>query len=74
MISLIAVLGGCGTVPFIEYEHLSDSRVSGDGYDLLCAGGITEIASVEVSLAPCKNVSGYGGEYIKINVRKVFDR
>ena len=54
-----------------EYEHLSDPGVSGDGYDLICVGGVGEIATVEVSIAPCKNVNG--GEFIKVNARKVFD-
>ena len=66
---LLIFLHGC--TAFVEYEHLSNPGVSGDGYDLICVGGVGEIVTVEVSIAPCKNVNG--GEFIKVNARKVFD-
>lgn len=53
------ILSGC---THIEYEHLSDPRISNDGYDLVCVG-----RGDNVSLAICKNLNG--GEAIKFNVR-----
>ena len=63
------MLSGCA--PFVEYEHLSDPRVSNDGYDLLC-GGIQLDLAVELSGAVCGNIRG--GEYVKINAKYVFEK
>lgn len=54
-------MSGCS--PFLEYEHLSDPRIKGDGYDLFCGGLGNDFASVGV----CKNA--HGGEFVKVNVR-----
>lgn len=59
-----ALLTGC--TPFAEYEHLSDPRIKGDGYDLIC-GGIQGGDRLSISTGVCKNI--HGGEYVKINVR-----
>ena len=55
-----------GCAPFAEYEHLSDPRIKGDGYDLICLGGIRG-ERVEISTGVCKNL--HGGEMVKINMR-----
>jgi hypothetical protein len=55
-----------GCTPFAEYEHLSDPRIKGDGYDLIC-GGIQGGDRLSVSAGICKNL--HGGEMIKVNVR-----
>lgn len=69
----IIVLAGLSGCAFVEYEHLSDPRDPDDGWDLVCVGVVGEVATVEVSVAPCKNLSPAGGEFIKVNARKVFD-
>ena len=61
------LLAGCS--PFVEYEHLSDPRIANDGYDLGCVGGQSEWASVGI----CQNFAPYGGQYIKVNARYVWD-
>ena len=54
--------------PIIEYEHLSDPRIDGDGYDLIC-GGLEGGDRLSASVAACHNMAPYGGQYVKVNVR-----
>ena len=55
--------------PFVEYEHLSDPRVRGDGYDLFCGGMELEYREVRAGGGICQNL--HGGQFVKLNVRWV---
>ncbi len=66
---LIPFLVGCA--PYVGYTHLSDPRINGDGYDLVCGGGKTK-KNLDMSMAVCKNMRG--GEFIRLDVEYVWDR
>jgi hypothetical protein len=63
---IVSALSGCA---YLEYEHLSDPRLSNDGYDLICAGLTDNYKGLTVSGGICHNAAPYGGEFVKINVR-----
>lgn len=63
---IFLLLTGCS--PFVEYEHLSDPRISNDGYDLIC-GGAEGGDRLSASVAACHNMAPEKGEFIKINIR-----
>lgn len=69
MKKLIPLLLLTGCQPFVEYEHLSDPRIANDGYDLVCGGAQYKHTSVAV----CQNFAPYGGQFVKVNAKYVWD-
>ena len=65
------VLTGC--TPYASYTHLSDPRVAGDGYDLVCAGGIYRKANFEARTAGCYNAAPLHGEFVKVDISYVWE-
>ena len=63
---LFLLLSGCGTTPFVEWDHISDPRLDNDGLDLVC-GGTSVGGKLSASVAVCKDL--WGGELIKTQVR-----
>ena len=66
VILVLLLLSGCA--PYVGYTHLSDPRISNDGYDLVCTGVKGEYLSTGV----CKNLAPYGGEFIKVDLEYVW--
>ena len=70
---LWALLVTTGCTPYASYTHLSDPRIAGDGYDLVCAGGIYRKANFEARTAGCYNAAPLHGEFIKVDISYVWD-
>lgn len=67
-------VSGCQIRPTVSYEHLSRPNVSDDGYDLFCAGAITDKGGLAATAELCENAHEWGdnGTYFKGTVRYVF--
>lgn len=65
------MISGC--TPYASYTHLSDPRIAGDGYDLVCAGGIFRRANFEARTAGCYNAAPAHGEFVKVDISYVWD-
>ena len=59
--------------PYASYTHLSDPRIAGDGYDLICAGGIYRKANFEARTAGCYNAAPLHGEFVKVDISYVWE-
>ena len=68
---LLLLLTGCQISPTVSYQHLSQPNVRDDGYDLLCAGAITDKGGLEATAELCENAHN-SGTYFKGTVRYVF--
>lgn len=64
ILAVVILLAGCTT----SYKHLSDPRIGGDGYDLLC-GGIEKGQQLMVSVDVCRNVASNKGEFVFVDVK-----
>lgn len=74
VVSLVLIFIGLqltGCSPYAEYRHISDPRISGDGYDLLCGGAQHATQGFEIHGGLCRNV--HGGEYVQAGVKYVWD-
>ena len=58
------LLQGCTT----SVKHLSDPRIEGDGYTLVC-GGLEYRKQVTVAVDACHNLEPTGGELVFIEVK-----
>jgi hypothetical protein len=64
VVLVLVLLSGCTT----SYRHLSDPRVSNDGYDLVC-GGVEHGQKLMVSADVCHNLAPNKGEFIFIEAK-----
>ena len=62
-----------GCTPYAEYRHMSDPRVSDDGFDLVCGGAQHATDGLEIHAGLCKDVTGYKGEYVQAGVKYVWE-
>ena len=60
LLLLILPLAGCVT----SYQHLSDPRIAGDGYDLVCGGIEHDVRGLRLRGDICTNASDGGGEFL----------
>jgi hypothetical protein len=51
------LLSGCGTTPYVAYEHKSDPGIEGDGWDLGC-GGLKYRGRLSAKAGYCWNARG----------------
>lgn len=63
---VVVFLTGCA--PYVGYTHLSNPRVSNDGYDLVCTGLKGEYLTTGV----CKNLADNSGEFVKVDLEYVW--
>lgn len=68
---VLLAISGC--TPYASYTHLSDPRIAGDGYDLVCAGGIYRRANFEARTAGCYNAAPLHGEFVKVDISYVWE-
>ena len=66
LLFMAVFIAGCA--PYVGYTHLSDPRVSSDGYDLVCGGVKGEYLTAGV----CKNMAANGGEFVKLDLEYVW--
>ena len=72
LLALLAasLLSGC----VASYQHQSDPRIAGDGYDLICLGAEHDQAYIRVRGDICGNVAPNGGEVFRLSVEYRFKR
>jgi len=68
LITITFMLSGCVT----SYQHLSDPRIAGDGYDLLCGGIEHNISHIRLRGDLCGNIAPNGGEFIHASIEYRF--
>lgn len=64
LLTAMLMLSGCVT----SYQHLSDPRVSNDGYDLLCGGIEKDVSSLRLRADICHNAAPNGGEFLHTSI------
>jgi hypothetical protein len=57
----LLLLSGC----VVSYQHMSDPRISNDGYDLVCAGLEQDVSQLRLRGDLCANMAPNHGEYVK---------
>ena len=64
ILAVVVLLAGCTT----SYKHLSDPRVDGDGYDLMC-GGFEKGQQIVIAVDVCRNVAANKGEFLFVDIK-----
>ncbi len=70
LLFMAVFIAGCA--PYVGYTHLSDPRVTNDGYDLVCIGLKGEYLLIESTFGFCENTAAYGGEFVKLDLEYVW--